>query len=186
MFELDQAVNNWCQSVIGVVYGCTNNVEARSAELKDHLYCEIERFEAEGLSQEQAFNKATQQMGDAEELMAEYAKNKSAPGKLCLETRTEFTQEAIERNDAMLQKRIAKLMVGHSILFAAAMIGSALILSNTTVKEEITLMMITLWFGSYLLLNRFASAVQTQGRQTLLQAECAYLRNLFGLNKKAQ
>ncbi|MCU1348966.1 MAG: hypothetical protein JWO56_1996, partial [Acidobacteria bacterium] len=79
MFDLDREVASWsakvhaerCQPAAGV------------AELTDHLYCEIDRGRARGLSDEEAFRAAIARVGSAPELTTEHAKNRSALGTVC-------------------------------------------------------------------------------------------------------
>lgn len=79
MFNLDQAVEQWSRSIDLRGCGRQDHLE----ELQDHLYCEINRLQEQGLSPELAFLKATQQLGNLRDLSAEYAKNKSLLELLC-------------------------------------------------------------------------------------------------------
>ena len=73
MFDLDREFDAWCRSI-----RLKGGKRAPStAELKDHLYCEVERLSEEGLSEEQAFLAATERMGNVEELRLEYSKNRN-------------------------------------------------------------------------------------------------------------
>jgi len=73
MFELDKEIDAWCRSVR--LNGWRR--ASSNAELKDHLYCEVERLTDEGLSEEQAFLAATERMGNVEEMRLEYSKNRN-------------------------------------------------------------------------------------------------------------
>ena len=73
MFDLNQEIRNWCQSV------AKNSSERadRVAELEDHLFSAIEQLTSTGLSEREAFAVATKRLGNTDELNREYAKNKS-------------------------------------------------------------------------------------------------------------
>ena len=103
MFELDQAVDAWCRSIHTSAY----NRNERLEELKDHLYCVVERFRTEGLSEQQAFSKATEHMGDVGMLAIEHAKNKSLRFKFCQ------TEENLEKwRDSTSPKSAAAMNIG--------------------------------------------------------------------------
>jgi hypothetical protein len=72
MFDLNKAIEEWCQSIHANAW----NSEANIDELKDHLHCEIERLTRDGLSDEQAFHRATERIGNAEDLRIEHSKNR--------------------------------------------------------------------------------------------------------------
>lgn len=73
MFNLDREIDAWCRSI-----RLKGGKRASStAELKDHLHCEVGRLSEEGLSEEQAFLAATERMGNVEELRLEYSKNRN-------------------------------------------------------------------------------------------------------------
>jgi hypothetical protein len=73
MFDLDKEIDAWCRSVRSNGW----KRASRNAELKDHLYCEVERLLEEGLSEKQAFLAATERMGNVEDLRLEYSKNRN-------------------------------------------------------------------------------------------------------------
>jgi len=66
MFQLDEEVRAWCSSILPD--DCVQ--DERLEELEDHLYSEIERLQAEGASQQQAFVAATEKLGEAKMLMS--------------------------------------------------------------------------------------------------------------------
>ena len=73
MFDLDKEIDAWCRSVHSNGWKRASS----NAELKDHLYCEVERLSEEGLSEKQAFLAATERMGNVEDLRSEYSKNRN-------------------------------------------------------------------------------------------------------------
>lgn len=73
MFDLDKEIHALCRSIYSNDWKRASSID----ELKDHLYCEVERLSDEGLSEEQAFLTATERMGNVEKLRIEHAKNRS-------------------------------------------------------------------------------------------------------------
>jgi hypothetical protein len=73
MFDLDKEIDAWCRSVRSSGWKQASS----NAELRDHLYCEVERLSEEGLSEKQAFLAATERMGNVEDLRLEYSKNRN-------------------------------------------------------------------------------------------------------------
>ena len=73
MFNLEKEIDLWCHSIRMSGW----NRASQIAELKDHLYCEIEQFSKDGLSDEEAFKAATARLGDVTELSREHSKNRS-------------------------------------------------------------------------------------------------------------
>jgi len=71
MFRLDHEVSKWCSALTrqGQLSG------AQIEELRDHLYDEIEKQQASGVSQENAFRRAIGKLGTIDELTHEYSKN---------------------------------------------------------------------------------------------------------------
>jgi hypothetical protein len=67
-------------------------------------------------------------------------------------------------------KFIKKLMIGNSIIWAAAMIGAAILLKGTEQSFNIWLMMIGLWFASSTLFG---------GIKHSNKAECDYFKRKF-------
>ena len=64
MFDLDREVEAWSQRT--ATRRCRRTPTAD--ELKDHLYCEIERLEKDGAPREQAFTEASARLGRAIDL----------------------------------------------------------------------------------------------------------------------
>lgn len=87
------------------------------AELSDHLYCEIDRARAEGLSDEEAFRAAITRIGSAPQLAQEHAKNRSAlRGTLC----------RVLAADARLEHRAP--LIAHSLIWAALLLATTMVL----------------------------------------------------------
>lgn len=70
----------------------------------------------------------------------------------------------------MNSKKSGTIMIANSILWAAAMIASALVLKDTGHYEEIFLILFSLWFGSFL-------TFQERGRSA--KEEWACIRRYF-------
>jgi len=128
MFDLDREVNEWCNSV--KAGRCRRN--AGIDELKDHLYCEVERLQSEGKSAEKAFRAATARIeaNDALGLVAKRHTNK-------------------ERH----------MRVTNSIIWAALIIASALVLKGANAEAGVSqylliVVFIPLWYAADQLLLR--------------------------------
>ncbi|MGK0503190.1 MAG: hypothetical protein ACJARF_001961, partial [Alteromonadaceae bacterium] len=59
MFDLDNAVENWCNKVVSHNIWDADKID----ELKDHLYCIIEQDVNSGTNEQLAFEKATSELG---------------------------------------------------------------------------------------------------------------------------
>jgi hypothetical protein len=148
MFQLDEEVRAWCSSILPD--DCAQ--DERLEELEDHLYSEIERLEAEGASQQQAFVAATEKLGEAKMLMSEYSKNRSFVSRLCALDRRLSGSGTI--SSPSLRKKANRLIIGHAILWAAAMLATAFLLRDAEpVNNVIVLVMVPLWFASYMQIN---------------------------------
>ena len=142
MFNLELAIHQWCVQVLA---SHALNTE-KLAELKDHLYCEIEEQVAQGKSEQQAFNQAINSIGDAENLKAQFDINRSFFDKLCAKdygTLGEFYHDS-EAGERLL-KIHKKLQISQAILWAAALLASALIVKDN--KEQafnVTMLLVVL------------------------------------------
>ena len=147
MFDLNKEIRAWCRSALPD--GCGDD---QLAELEDHLHCEIERLQGEGLDETTAFDRATKRLGEARILMNEYSKNQSFVARLCALDRRLSGAENI-RNPAV-KKLAGRLVVGQSILWAAAMLATALLTRGSeNAGYLVTVVFVPLWFASYLLIN---------------------------------
>jgi hypothetical protein len=147
MFDLDREVAAWSAAV----YAERCQPAAGVAELSDHLYCEIDRARAAGLSDEEAFRTAVARLGAASELTAENAKNRSALGTVC--------QIAAKLDGpASTSPQHRRLLLAHAVLWATLMIASSLVLKKTGASQAsgllLTVILIPLWQASDQLLRR--------------------------------
>jgi len=159
MFQLDREVRAWCSSILPD--DCSQ--DERLDELEDHLYSEIERLQAEGLSEEQAFTTATNQLGEANMLMSEFSKNRSFVSRLCALDRQLSGTGTIKSSS--LRKTANRLIIGHAILWAAAMLATALLMRDSEAMTSVlTLVMVPLWFASFLLINGAIRSLKPESR----------------------
>ena len=131
-FNLDNAVQQWCELVLSNDSIKSKNID----ELRDHLYCEIESFLKGGLDEKSAFKSAIEKMGEVDMLSGEYEKNRTFLQKLCA-----FEYGTVGEH-AGKQKTHSKMVLQQSILWAAAMIATALVVSDS--KEAMTVVFIVL------------------------------------------
>jgi hypothetical protein len=118
VFDLDREIAAWSTAVHDG--RCRSAEEA--AELRDHLYCEVERAHAEGLSEEDAFHAAIARLGSATQLQAEHAKNRSLFGTVC---------RAIARYDGLVANpEHRRLLIANALIWASLQFSSALIVSG--------------------------------------------------------
>jgi hypothetical protein len=145
MFDLEREVTAWSE---GVHAGrCRGS--AGAAELKDHLYCEIESARGEGLSDEAAFAEAVRKLGRAGELAAENAKNQSALGTACA---------VAEKLDGAGPKSRG-LLLAHAIVWAAITVASALLAkasaaSSSAFLWQMLLVLLPGWIATEQILRR--------------------------------
>ncbi|QOL25330.1 hypothetical protein LP316_13665 [Thalassotalea sp. LPB0316] len=170
MFDLDTEVNLWFDTLTEI-----NAINSESLdELKDHLYSEIEAQIAQGKSQQQAFYIATSKLGDQEQIKAEFAKNRERLFKLCQAQQDESFDALLLEQEDKQQKSLSKMMIGNALIWASAMIGSALLIKGHDNSQSVLMLLIALWFASTYLFGDMKKAAK---------AECAYFRKLLGFNK---
>ncbi|GAA6206015.1 MULTISPECIES: permease prefix domain 1-containing protein [Thalassotalea] len=122
-FDLSKAVQQWCELVL-----CHDSIKSKNIEeLKDHLYCQIESFQAQGQDDKTAFKLAIAKMGEVETLSNEYEKNRTFFQKLSAfeyGTVGDHARETMSIKSAVIQQ---------SILWAAAIIGTSIMIEE---KEQ--------------------------------------------------
>jgi hypothetical protein len=146
LFDLDQEVAAWSATV----HAGRCRQAASVAELSDHLYCEIDRARAEGLSDEQAFAAAAAKLGPGPDLAAEHAKNRSLLGTACAAAARD------ERSEPSRQRRW--LLLAHAILWAVVILASSAALSKTAAPAAFGWMLsgvlVPIWWASEQILRR--------------------------------
>jgi hypothetical protein len=100
-------------------------------ELKDHIHCEVERLEAEGRTPEEAFRIATTKLGE------------SAP----------------RTNRICGGRALDRVRIGNSILWAAVMIATAIVLAGSGAQKNsktflLLVILVPAWCMSDQLLSR--------------------------------
>lgn len=168
MFNLETAVEEWCQGIGNPRGGPAELKE----ELKDHLYCEIEALLEEDLSDQQAFSLATKKLGQPDELLDEYSKNRSVFSKICNSTETKLSEYSQQRSHVMSYKQNSKRIIGQSIMWAAAMLSSALLFGES---EDYFLYMLLL-----LMLGSFSVAMDSSFKE-IAKIESRYICRLLGI-----
>lgn len=171
MFHLDHAIDLWCDTVL--VSHCGS--QAKIDEIKDHLYCVIERLSEEGLSEEQAFNAATRQLGEADDLIAEYAKNKALLAKVCDAEEKLLTKLRIKN---MNPKNVGKYQIVVSLIFGFAILFSSYLLRDTEHGPTMMFILLGLWWIP------FSMLAASSGKNSVKQ-EIECLRNYFRKIQKA-
>lgn len=170
MFNLETAVDEWCKSI--------SNPQGESAELreelKDHLYCEIEALLEEGLSEQQAFSLASKKLGQPDALLEEYSKNRSIFSRMCNSTETKLSEYTQQRNEVMTYKQTSKRIIGQSLLWAAAILGSAMLFRDSEQQFLYLLLLVGLSTTSIAL---------DPGYKELLRIERRYVCRLLGMGK---
>jgi hypothetical protein len=163
MFNLENAVDNWCKSV-----GVSQNSNAELfEELKDHLYCEIETLEHEGLSSEQAFNLASKKMGEPRKLIEEYNQNRSLFTVLCRSNEPNLNEYTQQRNRVMNYRKSVKRILSQSILWAATILVSALLLGDSEQYSTYMLLLLVIAMTSIFLDPDYKDAARV---------ECEFIR----------
>lgn len=144
MFDLDKEVDAWCRSVHPVSFKRKDRIE----ELKDHVYSAIERYQEDGMSEEEAFGYVISRMGESDDLAKEHTKN--SPSLIQAAYRlNEFESKQIDKlNFLMNPKKLAGLIIVISLAFAAA-----ILLADYFVPPEhnqtVMYLLIALWFVPY-------------------------------------
>ena len=157
MFDLEREVAAWATRVHAGRCGLGGE-SADRAELADHLYCEIERFRAEGLSEERAFAAAVAKLGAASALAVENAKNRSRLGT---------AWAAVVRFEcAAARDGHTGLFVAHALLWAAVMLAVPLLLPHGPARQSFGWILCSVlmpgWWASETLLRRALRARRAQ------------------------
>ncbi len=166
MFNLNQSVDNWCKTIGKNRCRQKGNID----ELKDHLYCEIEALVSDEINEEQAFYLAIEQVGDIEALRGEYQKNRTVFEKLNSNQQAEMFDEIIAGSEKMTTKFLKKLVIGNAVLWATAMLATAIVLRGSEEGQTVLILLIGLWVASSFLFG---------GMKNVAKTECEFLRSKF-------
>jgi hypothetical protein len=118
MFDLEREVAAWSATV----YADRCRRAESVAELNDHLWCEIERGRAAGMTDAAAFAAAVAKVGEASALAAEVARSRSWLAA---------AWAAVVRHERASQGHRG-LFVAHGLVWAALMIAVAVALKSAT------------------------------------------------------
>ena len=173
MFNLEIAVDEWCQGI--------GNPQGESAELKeelkDHLYCEIEALLGEGLTDQQAFSLAKKKLGQPDALLEEYSKNRTVFSRMCNSTETTLSEYSQQRSHVMSYKQSSKRIMGQSFLWAAAMLSSALLFGESEQYFMYLLLLVIL---------TTTSIAMDPAYKEVLRIERRYVCRLLGIGKNRE
>ncbi len=140
MFDLNQEVNNWSGKIVGA--NCATN---QRDELQDHLFSAIEELRDQGLSEQQAFEQATNSLGSIDELAQEFRKNRSVKSIIFS---TLGHGSLPERSPAERKKRA--LIAGAFVIIASIIWSILTIYMKKTMAPEvydsISNWMLALWY----------------------------------------
>jgi len=161
-FHLDKAVDDWCAAA-----GAGRPGPDAAAELKDHLYCDIERRRGDGLSDHDAFLAATAALGDAGRLAAEFTKNSGCAAP------SGGSQTVDPKN---LGARAAIGLV-QSLVWAVLMLAVSWTLRGTEYAKPVFGYVFTGWLVSW-----FVPLVLMDYRAAM-RGECAFFRRVFSQRK---
>jgi len=141
MFNLDLAIHQWCARILHSHSIKSNKID----ELKDHLYCAIEAKQNEGLNEEQAFNQAIKELGNDEALKESFAINLTLSEKICAFEYGKISDFSTPLEGEKLMKMYQRLMFTQAILWAAAILVTAIMTKGMQDKpESLTLMLVIL------------------------------------------
>ncbi|CCQ09213.1 hypothetical protein PALB_500 [Pseudoalteromonas luteoviolacea B = ATCC 29581] len=150
MFDLEKAVDTWCNHVITKKLWDGDKID----ELKDHLYCVIEQEVAYGSSEQQAFDKATTDMGYQDSLVNDPASKAKVLQSICR------LLNKIEPHPS----QDAPVLIAHSLIWAAMMIAMALVVDDKQTNQSILFILLLGWFASFAALNRTKRSAKDEWR----------------------
>ncbi|WP_282146339.1 hypothetical protein [Alteromonas stellipolaris] len=139
MFDLDNAVENWCNKVVSHNIWDADKID----ELKDHLYCIIEQDVNSGTDEKLAFEKATSDLGYPE------AEIKASSGRANIIQRICRVLNKIEGNSSS----DSPLVIGHAIIWASVMLAMALVVKDKDANGAVLLILLLGWFASFTILD---------------------------------
>jgi len=131
MFNLEQAVQQWSELVLSADSVKNRNID----ELKDHLYCEIEKHINDGSNESDAFKYAIANIGESDILATEYKKNRNFINKLCAFEYGTIGQHGQNGDKFMINRK--QLQTQNAILWAAAILASAVLLRGIPQSSDV-------------------------------------------------
>jgi hypothetical protein len=139
MFDLDKAVNDWCEKVMSHNIWDADKVD----ELKDHLYCIIEEDIKAGTSEQVAFENATNVMGYPEAKLDDTSSRARIVQGVC---RVLSKIEGHPYSDS-------PLVIAHAAIWACVMLAMALVIKDKDVNGNVLMILTMGWFASFVALD---------------------------------
>ena len=149
MFELEREVLAWCRSI----HASGPDRQERTDELADHLFCEIDRLTAQGLSDEQAFQMATRRMGETDALIQEHSKNTGGASKVWSVFRALGTCNSGALGEMLSDKERSALLIAVSLVFAGAMLFASYLMRASEHSQTVTYALIAVWWIPFSVLS---------------------------------
>lgn len=139
MFDLDKAIDAWCNKVVAHNIWDTEKVD----ELKDHLYCIVEEAVTAGETPETAFTQATNGMGYPETELPENTGRASIVSGIC---KVLSKIEGHPSSDS-------PMVIAHAVIWACVMLAMAIVIDDKDTNSSVLMILILGWFASYMALD---------------------------------
>jgi len=146
LFRLDEEVMAWC----GDVHRYGPDRQARIDELADHVYCEVQTWVDQGLTQKDAFERATDRLGDARILTRQHFEGSSPRTKARVVLWALLTCNAKTLGRVLTAKSTAWMIIGVSLFFAVLMTAVDKIFDTS---ETVTNIFLAIWWIPFTVLT---------------------------------
>ena len=146
MFHLDEAVLAWCRDV----HAHGPDRQARVDELADHVYCEVQAWIDQGFTQQDAFTRATGQLGDAKVLCRQHFQGSSLRSKSRVVLWALLTCNAKTLGRVLTDKSRAWMIIAVSLFFAVLMTAVDKIFNTS---ETVTNVFLAIWWIPFTVLT---------------------------------
>ena len=149
MFELEKAVDQWCDKVVEHNIWDADKVD----ELKDHLHCIIEDDVKAGKSEQAAFEAATSAMGYPDSTTTETKDRAQIVQGIC---RVLYKIEGQKMKES-------PMLIMQSIVWAAVMLAmSILVAKGETNNSSILFVLLMGWFASFVSLGGMKGSAKSE------------------------
>jgi hypothetical protein len=149
MFNLESEVQAWCESI----HHGGSDRQVRIDELADHLHCEVAHLVEQGQSEQTAFLAATNQMGEAQELVREHSKNQSMTSRTLAISAALFSCNSKKMSRLLDSNQRALLLILVSLFFAGLMLLGSWLSRGTENSQTVTYALIAVWFIPFSVLS---------------------------------
>jgi hypothetical protein len=156
MFDLNRAVDDWCRRA---------GSAAAADELRDHLWCAVDRLRAQGHDDREAFSMATAELGDIDGLAAELAKASGCGSPPAL--------RAPEGSEAMAAIKLAGATLVLSAIWMAVILAVKATLGDTAEWPHVHAYLMAGWFACWLV------PMALFDHRAAWRAECAFYRRVI-------